>query len=74
MMKEVKIYTGETTVFSTSGAGKTGQICAKNEIGLLSYMIYKNKLKRVKNLNVRPETKNLLKEIIESKTILHQPE
>ena len=42
MTKEVKIYNGEKTVFSISGAGKTGQL---HEIRTFSNMIHKNKLK-----------------------------
>ena len=51
MIKEEKLYTGlvkiaKTVSLKISGVGKTGQICAKeNKIGLLSYIIYKNKLK-----------------------------
>ena len=29
LTKEAKIYNGEKTVSSTSGAGKTGQLCVK---------------------------------------------
>ena len=39
------------TVFSESDAGETGQLHVKNEIK--TNTIYKNKVKWVKNLNVR---------------------
>ena len=45
MTKEVKIYNGEKTVSSISGAGKTGQLHVKNEIRTLPKTIHKNKLK-----------------------------
>jgi len=35
----------EKTVSSINGAGKTGQLHVKNETGLLSNTVYKNKLK-----------------------------
>ena len=45
MTKEAKIYNGEKTVSSISGAGKTGQLHVKNEIRTLPNTIHKNKLK-----------------------------
>ena len=45
MTKEPRIYNGEKTVSSISGAGKTGQLCVKNEIRTLLNTIHKNKLK-----------------------------
>ena len=45
MTKEAKIYNGEKTVSSVSGAGKTGQLYVKNEIRTLPNTIHKNKLK-----------------------------
>ena len=45
MTKDVRLYNEEKTVSSISGAGKTGQIHIKNQIGILSNTIYKNKLK-----------------------------
>ena len=45
MTKEARIYNGEKTVSSISGAGKTGALHEKNEIRTFSNTIYKNKLK-----------------------------
>ena len=45
MTKEVRVYNGEKTVSSISGAGKTGQLHVKNEIRTLLNTIHKNKLK-----------------------------
>ena len=45
MTKEAKIYNGEKTVSSISGAGKTGQLHVKNEIRTLPNTMHKNKLK-----------------------------
>ena len=45
MTKEARIYSGEKTVSSISGAGKTGQLHVKEEIRTLPNIIHKNKLK-----------------------------
>ena len=45
MTKEARIYKGEKTVPSISGAGKTGQPHGKDEIRTLPNTIHKNKLK-----------------------------
>ena len=45
LTKEARIYNGGKTISSTSGAGKTTQLQVKNETGILSNMIHKNKLK-----------------------------
>ena len=45
MTKEARINNGEKTVSSVSGAGTTGQLHAKNEIGSFRNSIHKNKLK-----------------------------
>ena len=42
MTKEAIIYNGEKTGSSISGAGKTGQLYAKDQTELLSYTICKN--------------------------------
>ena len=47
--------------------GKLDSHMQKNKTGLLSHTIYKNKLQMVKDLNVKPETLNLLEENIGSK-------
>ena len=44
MTKEVGIYNEEKTASSTNDVGKTGYM-QKNQTGLLSDTIYKNKLK-----------------------------
>ena len=44
-MKKARICEGKKIVSSTNSAGKTGQYMQKNEAGLLSYIVYKNKLK-----------------------------
>ena len=45
LIKEARIYNGETTASSISGAGKTGQLHEKNEIRTFPNTIHKNKLK-----------------------------
>ena len=45
LIKEARIYNGEKTASSISGAGKTGQLRVKNEITTLPNTIHKNKLK-----------------------------
>ena len=52
-MKEARIHSGEKTIFSVSGAGKTGQLHIKNEIRTFSDTIYKSKLK----MDYRPKCK-----------------
>ena len=44
MAKEARIYNGEKTVSSISGAGKTGQPHVTDEIGTFSNTIHKNKM------------------------------
>ena len=53
LIKEARIYNGEKTASSISGAGKTGQSHVKNEIRTLPNTIHKNKLK----MKYRPKCK-----------------
>ena len=45
LIKHSRPYNGEKTISSTSGAGKTGKLCTKDETRALSNTIHKNKLK-----------------------------
>ena len=65
MTIEARIYNGEKTVSSVSGARKAGQLCAKkSEIITFTHTIYKNKLIMDKDLKVRPESLKLLEDNI----------
>ena len=61
MTKEAKIYNGEKTVSSTSGAGKTGQLHVK-EWNYSLTLYTKINSKWIGDLNVRPDTIKLLEE------------
>ena len=45
LTKEARIYNGEKTASSISGAGETGQAHVKNEIRTLPNTVHKDKLK-----------------------------
>ena len=45
MTKKARIFSGEKTVSSITGAGKTGQLHVNDEIRTLPNTIHKNKLK-----------------------------
>ena len=65
MKKEARLHNVGKTVSSTNGAGKTRQVQVKKkkkETRLFFNTVQKNKLKWIKDLNVKPDTIKLLKE------------
>ena len=52
-LKEPRIYNGEKTVSSISGAGKSGQLCVKEISRTFPNIIHKNKLKMDPKLKAR---------------------
>ena len=44
MTKDARIYNGEKTVSSINDVGKLDSYMQKNQTGLVSHIIYKNKL------------------------------
>ena len=62
MTKEARLHNGGKMVSSISDAGETGQHRYKNESRSFLSSIHKISSKRIKDLNVKPDTIKLLEE------------